>query len=109
MKTSKVKFFLIALVCILMTSCYTSRVANGNITTTEPTVKVNSQKNHFLLWGLVPIGQQTQVAKEYVGDRKDYTTETSWTFVDGLLNCITFGIYTPTTTTYYLPIGDAKN
>lgn len=108
MKTSKIKFCLIALMCVFLTSCYTSRVANGNMSITEPTVQVNSQKNHFLLWGLLPLGQ-TQVAKEFVGDKKDYTTETSWTFVDGLLNCITLGIYTPTTTTYYLPVGDVKN
>lgn len=107
MKAKNIKFCMIALMCIFMTSCYTSRVANGSMTATEPTVKVNSQKNQFLLWGLVPLSK-TQTAKEYVGDKKNYTTETTWTFVDGLLNCITLGIYTPTTTNYYLPIGDTK-
>lgn len=101
------KLFLVAVVCVLMTSCYTSRVANGTMSATEATVKVNSQKNNFLLWGLVPLGK-TQVAKDYVGDKTNYTTETTWTFVDGLLNTITLGIYTPTTTNYYLPVSDAK-
>ncbi len=102
MKSKSIKFILFALICASTTSCYTSKVANGNISITEATVKTNSQKNHFLLWGLVPLSK-TQVAKDYVGDKKDYTTETTWTFVDGFLNCITLGIYTPTTTNYYLP------
>ncbi|WP_165022072.1 Bor family protein [Dysgonomonas sp. ZJ279] len=107
MKLKNIQLCLIAMACMLMTSCYTAKVANGNIGITEPTVKVNSKKNHFLLWGLVPLGE-TQVAKDYVGDRTDYTTENTWTFVDGLLNCVTFGIYSPTTTSYYVPLGDVK-
>lgn len=45
-------------------------------------------------------------AKEYVGNKKDYVVKTNQTFINLLINGITFGLYTPTTTTYYLPIED---
>jgi hypothetical protein len=32
------------------------------------------------------------------GDAKDYQVTIEHTFVDGLINALTFGIYTPTTT-----------
>lgn len=104
------KVKLIAAVCVLalsLSSCYTSNVLNGNVTAKEPTVKVNSKKNHFLLWGLVPLSE-SQKASDFVGGKTNYVSQTSWTFVDGLLNCITFGIYTPTTTTYFVPLDESK-
>ena len=45
-------------------------------------------------------------AKEYVGEKKNYVIKTNQTFVNMLVNAITLGLYTPTTTTYYLPIED---
>lgn len=95
--------FLPVLMCaFLFSSCYTSRVAHGNMTFEEPMVKVNSKKNHNVLWGLVPV-KSDQKATSFIGDKKDYVTQRQSTFVDGLLNFITFGIYNPSTTTYYVP------
>jgi len=45
-------------------------------------------------------------AKKYVGDRSDYVTKSQITFVDGLLRVITLGIYTPSTTNFYVPLSD---
>ncbi|WP_374163660.1 Bor family protein [Arcticibacter sp. MXS-1] len=72
----------------------------------EPAVKVNSVKNHNLIFGLVPLTTGYD-AKKYVGDKTDYITQYQHTFVDGLLEAITFGIYNPTTTTFYVPLKDA--
>ncbi|SHG43606.1 Bor family protein [Dysgonomonas macrotermitis] len=100
------KLFLVSAIVLLastFTSCYTSRVYHGSVTETTPQVEVASKSNPILLWGLLPLKKANQEAKDNVGNRKNYTTLTQWTFVDGLLNCITLGIYSPTTTKYYIP------
>lgn len=94
-------------VALLMSSCYTAKVAHGSLTTDSPVVKVNSKKNHALIEGLVPLNNGFE-AKKYVGDRKDYVTKSQMTFVDGLLRVITLGIYTPTTTSFYVPLSDVS-
>lgn len=91
---------------LLMSSCYTARIAHGNLTTDSPVVKVNSKKNHYLIEGLIPLNDGLQASK-YIGDRTNYVTKNQITFVDGLLRVITFGIYTPSTTTFYVPLSDA--
>ena len=102
------KVLFVAAACLFLTSCYSSKVTHGNVSEKTPTVKVNSKKNHFLFWGLVPLSN-SQKATDYIESTPNYVTQTSWTFVDGLLNCITYGIYTPTTTTYYVPLSSLQN
>jgi len=92
-------------VALLMSSCYTAKVAHGSLTTDSPVVKVNSKKNHALIEGLVPLNGGFE-AKKYVGERRDYVTKSQITFVDGLLRFITIGIYTPSTTSFYVPLTD---
>lgn len=79
---------------ILLTSCYsyTSVVgsgAQGNSQTTE--------WNHYVVYGLAPVGVSD--SKAMAGGAENYTVTTKQTFVNGLVSAITFGIYTPTTTT----------
>ena len=79
---------------ILLTSCYsyTSVVgtgAQGNSETTE--------WNHYVVYGLAPIGVSD--SKAMAGGAENYTVTTKHSFVNGLVAAITFGIYTPTTTT----------
>ncbi|WP_324024901.1 Bor family protein [Maribacter sp. BPC-D8] len=79
---------------ILLTSCYsyTSVVgsgAQGNSETTE--------WNHYVVYGLAPVGVSD--SKAMAGGAENYTVTTKQTFVNGLVSAITFGIYTPTTTT----------
>ena len=103
---------LIALTVILMsgtlTSCYNTKIACGNITTKTPVVKVNSEWNHHFLYGLIPGKNANMEAKEFVEDSENYVIKTNQSFVNGLISCLTFGIYTPSTTTYYLPLKDIK-
>ena len=79
---------------ILLTSCYsyTSVVgsgAQGNSETTE--------WNHYVVYGLAPVGVSD--SKAMAGGAENYTVTTKQTVVNGLVSAITFGIYTPTTTT----------
>lgn len=88
-------------VIFLLSSCYTSKISHGNLTVDSPTVKVNSVKNHSLIEGLIPLNKGYE-AKNFVGNKTNYMTKSQITFVDGLLRFITLGIYTPSTTSFYV-------
>ena len=79
---------------ILFTSCYSYTTvvgdgAKGNDTT--------SKWNHYLIGGLVPIDVSNP--KDLAGGAEDYNVKTEMSFVNGLVSVLTFGIYSPTTTT----------
>lgn len=102
----KRNFFVLILSGLILTSCYNTRIAVGDVSPTQPLMKVNSHRNDILLWGLVPLNSAKKRASEFVGDRENYVIRTNHTFVNGLVAFFTFYIYTPTTTTYYIPIDD---
>ena len=77
----------------LMTSCYTYTYTVGNGSQTGVEVM---EKNHYLIYGLAPI--KTSDPTQMAGGASDYQVTIEHTFVDGLLNALTGGIYTPTTT-----------
>ena len=79
---------------LLMTSCYTLTYSVGEGAKTGLEVK---EKNHYLIYGLAPI--KTSDPVKMAGGAKDYTVTIQHSFVDGLINALTGGIYTPTTTT----------
>jgi hypothetical protein len=79
---------------MLLTSCYsyTSVVGNG--------AQGNSQTtkwNHYVVYGLAPVGVSD--SKQMADGAENYTVHTQHSFVNGLVAALTFGIYTPTTTT----------
>jgi hypothetical protein len=80
------------LVCTL-SSCYTYTYTMGDGPQTGVEVK---EANHYLLYGLAPLKQSDPVAM--ANGATDYQVTITHTFVDGLLNAITAGLYTPTTT-----------
>jgi len=94
MKRTFVSLFLIVAISFLMASCYTLtyNVGEGAKTGIEVT-----EKNHYIMYGLAPI--KTSDPTKMAGGATNYTVTIQHTFVDGLLNAITLGIYTPTTTT----------
>ncbi|NDV83624.1 Bor/Iss family lipoprotein [Bacteroides sp. 51] len=100
----KILFF--AALAFMMSSCYTSSVYHGTVTKTTPQVEVAIVRNPIMLWGLLPLKNADQKASDNIGDKKNYTTKNTWTFTDGLLNCVTMGIYSPTSTKYYLPLDE---
>lgn len=93
-----------ACAALLLSSCYSSTVCVGNMKKNTPAVKVNSVHNAHFLYGLV--GSKSVRGKNYVDGMKDYKVKHSITFVDGLLSSLTFGIYTPSTTKFYVPINN---
>lgn len=93
MKKTFLNLALVFAISISMTSCFTLTysVGEGSKTGIEVT-----EKNHYLIYGLAPI--KTSDPTKMAGSAKDYTVTIQHTFIDGLLNALTFGIYTPTTT-----------
>ena len=78
---------------VFFSSCYTYTVTVGN----GPQTGVETKKmNHYLIYGLAPVGISN--AREMAGDAQNYEVKVTHTFVDGLIQVLTFGIYTPTTT-----------
>ncbi len=102
------KFLLIALLCVGLTSCYTSRTYVGDTKPNDPTIKVNQEQVHHLIGGLIPVGNNKLDDSNYIGDRKNYVVKNQVTFLDGFLSIITFGIYTPTTVTFEVPIDEVN-
>ena len=85
---------IICTVAFLLSSCYsyTSVVGDG----AQGNEKI-TKWNHYVIEGLVPVGISD--AKQMAGDTDDYTVHTRITFINGLVSALTFGIYTPSTTT----------
>lgn len=99
-------FFVLILSCLVLTSCYNTRIAVGDVSPTQPLIEINSHRNDILLYGLIPLSNASKRASEFVGNRENYVIRTNQTFINGLVSFFTFSIYTPTTTTYYIPIDD---
>lgn len=92
----KNKFLSFAEVCLLslsMSSCYTLTYAVGSGAQTGETI---TEKNHYLVSGLATI--KTSDPTKMAGDAKNYQVIIKHSFVDGLINVLTSGLYTPTTT-----------
>jgi hypothetical protein len=93
MKNKFVTFALLSFLCLSMASCYTLTYAVGTGAQTGETI---TEKNHYLVSGLATI--KTADPTKMAGDAKNYQVTIKHTFVDGLINVLTSGIYTPTTT-----------
>ncbi|WP_375447393.1 Bor family protein [uncultured Fibrella sp.] len=92
----KAVYSLAALIALpaLLSSCYsyTSVVGKGAQGNTAVT-----KWNHYVIGGLAPVGVSD--SKQMAGGAENYTVFTRHSFVNGLVAGLTFGIYTPTTTT----------
>jgi hypothetical protein len=93
MKNKFITFALLSFLCLSMASCYTLTYAVGTGAQTGETI---TKKNHYLVSGLATI--KTADPTQMAGDAKNYQVTIKHTFVDGLINVLTSGIYTPTTT-----------
>lgn len=102
------KIILLTLISVSLSSCYNVKYCVGSVKEKDPVVKVGSVTNHHFLYGLIPGGKTTIAPQEYVGNRENYAIKCNWNFINGFLSCITFGIYTPTTTSFYVSIDDVK-
>ena len=93
MKNKFLSFALVCLISLSMASCYTVSYAVGSGSQTGETIM---EKNHYLVGGLATI--KTANPTQMAGDAKNYQVTITHTFVDGLINVLTSGMYTPTTT-----------
>jgi hypothetical protein len=93
MKNKLVAFALLSFLCVSMASCYTLSYTVGNGPQTGETLV---ERNHYVVAGLAPI--KTSDPAKMAGDAKNYQVTITHTFVDGLINVLTSGLYTPTTT-----------
>lgn len=93
MKKSLLQLALFITLSVTFSSCYTYTMTVGKGAQGSTTV---TEKNHYLIYGLAPL--TISDPQKMAGGAQDYTVTVQHTFVDGLLNAITFGIYTPTTT-----------
>lgn len=91
----KIALFSALFLCtaVLFSSCYTYTMTVGKGAQTGVEVK---KMNHYLIYGLAPIGISDP--KAMAGGAENYEITITHTFIDGLINAITFGIYSPTTT-----------
>jgi hypothetical protein len=94
MKRRLLNIFAVLGLAIMLSSCYTYSFSVGNGAQGGSEMK---EKNHYLIYGLVDLDTSDPAAM--AGGATDYDVTIEHTFVGGLLNAITFGIYTPTTTT----------
>ncbi len=93
MKNKFVSLALLSFLCLSMASCYTLTYTVGTGAQTGETIK---KKNHYLIYGIASL--KTSDPIKMAGVAKNYEVTIKHTFVDGLLNALTYGIYTPTTT-----------
>lgn len=93
MKKQFGNFVLLFVLCVSLTSCYTQTYSVGSGAQTGVKVK---EKNHYLIGGLAPLKTANPI--KMAGDAKNYDVTTTHSFVDLLINLLTGGIYTPTTT-----------
>lgn len=101
MKTiARIAAVLVCAACAV--SCSTSRISVGDVKPKEPMVEVSKEHNAHFIMGLAKTGKT--IAEEHVGDAQNYAVVTRIGFGDLVLSAVTAGIYTPSTTKYYIPI-----
>ena len=96
------RIFTVCACATMLCSCYTSRILVGDVTPKEPMVEVAKKHDAHFIGGLVKTAKN--VAEEHVGTAQNYMIRSQYGFGDIVLSAITAGIYTPTTTKYYLPV-----
>ncbi|REJ84816.1 MAG: hypothetical protein DWQ44_08255 [Bacteroidetes bacterium] len=94
MKKNVQRLIMFLSVSFFLTGCYTYEMSVGKGAQSGVEVK---KMNHYLIYGLAPIAVSNP--KDMAGGAENYNVKIQHTFIDGLINAITFGIYTPTTTT----------
>ncbi len=93
MKKFVLNLIVIMVVIVSLSSCYTLTYSVGKGAQKGMEVV---EKNHYLIYGLAAI--KTSDPTKMAGGATDYDVTITHTFIDGLINAITGGIYTPTTT-----------
>lgn len=96
------RLIIVCTVATMLCSCYTSRILVGDTKPKEPMIEVAKSHDAHFIGGLVKTAKN--VAEEHIGDAENYMIRSQYGFGDIVLSAITAGIYTPTTSKYYVPI-----
>ena len=80
-------YFYLAAIAIGLSSCYSHAYTMGSGAQTGITIK---HKNVYVIGGLVNL--KTADPQAMAGDAPDFTVNTKTSFVDGLIQGLTFGI-----------------
>ena len=94
MKTLFQSAVITILLTITLSSCY---VMSFDVGQGAKLGVSESKKNHFVIFGLVPLS--TANVKEMSRGATDYSVTIEHSFLDGLINSFTAGMYTPNTVT----------
>jgi hypothetical protein len=94
MKRTVLNISLSLVMMVVLSSCFSYTYTVGNGPQTGVTI---SQKNHYVIYGLAPLKISDPV--KMAGGAANYEVKIEHSIIDGLLYYLTFGIYTPTTTT----------
>lgn len=89
------KLMSILVICTVLSSCCTQKFMMNE---TNPTIPTKEGTSHFVFWG---IGQEKIIDPKEICGNKISSVETSYSFVNGLLSGITFGIYSPRSYSIY--------
>ena len=100
-----INIFMVAVVALMLTSCYTTRTAVGNYTVMVKVDKAQSYtyakgKQVHIFWGIIPVGR-TQVATPIDGNCQ---IKTQRRFIDAFVTALTGGIVSIQTITVRAPI-----
>lgn len=96
----KKKFLFGMGVALCLSSCYCDKVTVGTIQHGEKLVHVASERNGHFLGGLMVTHNY---AEQKIPGVENFVVENKRTFWDGVVSSMTFGLYTPSTTKYYVP------
>lgn len=96
-------YYLCPLLLLLLTSCYNTKIAVGELPQNTPLLEVGSVWTNHFIYGLIPGNNASLNAKDYVGDNNSYIVKTSHPFIHQLVGALTLGIYTPSETKFYVP------
>ena len=86
------KVILFLAISFTLSSCYVHTTVVGDGAQTGVVV---TEKQHNFVYGLA--SGKTPDTQKMAKNQKDYEVTTKHTFIDGLINSLTFGLYNPTT------------
>lgn len=89
------------------TSCLRTAYYVGSARPSDRMVKVGQESfHHHYIAGLVSGKNATIECEEYAGKADNYAVRTSLSFLDLLIGNLTFSIYTPTKTTWFMSVDE---
>lgn len=96
------RLIIVCTIATMLCSCYTSRILVGDTKPKEPMIEVAKSHDAHFIGGLVKTAKN--IAEEHIGETENYMIRSQYGFGDIVLSAITVGIYTPTTSKYYIPV-----